>query len=78
MNGEYETASGEVGVLKAVWMSEKSKQTIFLAISFDGHRYVGCMTLSDVAFCYQIYGILQNHIGKTIKEIGDLDLSYTL
>lgn len=78
MNGEYTAATGEVGILKAAWMSEKSQQTIFLAIIHNGQRYVGCMALSDVAFCNQLYGILQNHIGRTIKEIGNLDLSFTL
>jgi hypothetical protein len=34
--------------------------------------------IPDVAFCHQLYGILQNQIGKAIKEIGDLDLSFTL
>ena len=78
MNGEYKTTSGEVGFLRAVWMSEKSKQTIFLAISLNGHRYVGCMALSDVSFCNQLYSVLQSQIGKPIEEIGGLDLSYTL
>jgi hypothetical protein len=78
MNGEYTKASGEVGILRAVWMSEKSQQTIFLAITYTGNRYVGCMTIPDVAFCNQLFGILQNQIGKAIKEIGDLDLSFTL
>jgi hypothetical protein len=78
MNGEYKSASGEIGILKAVWMNEKSQQTIFLAITHNGQRYVGCMALSDIAFCHQLYAILQNHIGRMIKEIGDLDLSHTL
>jgi hypothetical protein len=29
-------------------------------------------------FCRQLYIFLQGHIGKSIKEIGDLDLSHTL
>jgi hypothetical protein len=32
----------------------------------------------DVSFCCQIATVLQEHLGKAIKEIGDLEVSYTL
>lgn len=78
MNGQNIMASGEVGTLKDVWMSEKSRLTIFLAISFENRRYVGCMALSDAAFCNQLFTILRGQVGRRIEEIGDLDLSFTL
>jgi hypothetical protein len=78
LNGVNVAASGEVGVLKDVWMSEKSRLTIFLAISYGNRRYVGCMTLSDASFCNQLCGLLRGEVGRTIEEIGGLDLSFTL
>ncbi len=39
---------------------------------------MGALVLNDKAFCRQLYSILQDSVGKSIKEIGDLDLSYTL
>lgn len=78
MNGQNIMACGEVGMLKDVWMSEKSRLTIFLAISFENRRYVGCMALSDAAFCNQLFSILREQIGASIEAIGDLDLSFTL
>lgn len=78
LNGENLMASGEIGVLKDVWMSDKSRMTIFLAIAHNSRRYVGCLALTDASFCGQLYALLRGHIGKTVAEIGDLDLSFTL
>ena len=78
MNGQNVMASGEVGTLRDVWMSDKSRLTIFLAVSFEDRRYVGCMALADAPFCNQLYSVLRAQIGRTIEEIGDLDLSFTL
>jgi hypothetical protein len=78
LNGVNVTATGEVGVLKDVWMSKKSRLTIFLAISFENRRFVGCMTLSDPPFCSQLYRLLRGEVGRTIEEVGGLDLSFTL
>ena len=44
----------------------------------EGHPYVGCLFLDDAIFCAQMITIIQNQAGLTIKESGDLDLSYTL
>jgi hypothetical protein len=34
--------------------------------------------LDDPAFCREIFEVLIHNLGKTIREIGDIDLSYTL
>jgi hypothetical protein len=36
---------------------------------------MGDLYMSDHAFCMQIYEMLVRHCGKTIQEIGDIDLS---
>ena len=39
-----------------------------------GAEYIGDLLVSDDAFCTQIYEMLLGHCGKTIQEIGDIDL----
>jgi hypothetical protein len=51
---------------------------LFLLIRHEGFRYMGSMAFDDPAFCYEIYRLLQSNVGRPIKDIGDLDLSYTL
>jgi hypothetical protein len=43
-----------------------------------GAEYVGAVLLNDPAFCREIFEVLSGHVGKTIQEIGDINLSYTL
>jgi hypothetical protein len=70
---------GEVGILKAVLHSPiKSNHKCFLVMEHCGAEYVGALLLDDPAFCREIFDILIQNLGKTIQEIGDIDLSYTL
>jgi hypothetical protein len=39
---------------------------------------MGALVFTDSAFCRQLYEILQQHVGRSIEEIGDVDLAYTL
>ena len=39
---------------------------------------MGFMGFDDPSFCSDIYRLLKSNVGLSIKEIGDLDLSYTL
>jgi len=50
---------------------------LFLLIRHEGFRYMGGMAFDDPAFCYDLYRLLKS-AGRSIKEIGDLDLSHTL
>ena len=51
---------------------------IFIFITFESSRYMGFLSFDDERFCSQIYTLLKSKAGLSIKEIGDLDLSYTL
>ncbi len=76
-NRSVKVVKGEVGVLKYVHSnSELSK--CFLVIDYQSETYVGCILCRDHAFCNQISHLLRDHVGRPIKEIGDLDLSSTL
>ena len=42
----------------------------------EGRKYVGTLMLGDSTFCREIYTLLIEHRGKTIREIGEIELSY--
>jgi hypothetical protein len=69
---------GEVGILKTVFVSSvKPSTSCFLIMEHAGAEYMGELFVSDAAFCMEIYEMLLRHCGKTIQEVGDLDLSDT-
>jgi hypothetical protein len=68
---------GEVGVLKYVYDSDVCTK-FYLLINFEEEAYTGCLLFRDASFCHQISGTLRNHVGRQIKEIGDLDVSHLL
>ena len=71
--------TGEVGILKDVLPSTLPATKIcILIIEHSGAEYIGTLLLSDPIFCREIWTILAQNRGKTIQEIGDIDLSYTL
>jgi hypothetical protein len=41
-----------------------------------GAEYIGCLSFGNSAFCREVYIILSDHCGNTIREIGDIDISY--
>jgi hypothetical protein len=75
----YKKNLGEVGTLIGVILNEAAPDKLFLKMEITSDRqYMGCLAFDDQVFCRQLYIFLQDHIGKSIKEIGDLDLSHTL
>jgi hypothetical protein len=75
--GSTEKPVGEVGVLQQVLLNQLMNTTIFIFINFNGVRYMGSMRFDDPNFCAIVCDALKSHIGCSIKEIGDLDLSHT-
>jgi hypothetical protein len=65
---------GEIGNLQEVMMTETDDDILFIAIDYQGRRYIGAMAVDSPALCRQIYVLLQSHVGLSIEEIGDLDL----
>jgi hypothetical protein len=49
-----------------------------IVMKLDDQRYTADLMFDDAAFCKQIYELLQRNIGRSIEEIGDLDVSGTL
>jgi hypothetical protein len=67
----------EIGILKEALISAVTRPPrIYLIVTDDGHEYIGSLLFNDSAFCREIYALLKRHCGKTIAEIGSLDVSY--
>ena len=73
-----EWPTGEVGVLQQVWLHGELDNCLFLFIENHGGFYTGAMYFDNPSFCNQLYNLLMAKRGRSIKEIGDLDLSHTL
>jgi len=77
-NSSVRTLRGEVGVLTQVLSNSEMSRKCYLVIDFEGERYVGTLLCDDPAFNLQIPRILENYLGRPIKEIGDLDVGHLL
>ena len=69
---------GEIGILEQALMTEWFNNKIFVFVQYQEFRYMGLMQFDDPEFCYEIFVLLKAQLGRSIKDIGDLDLSHTL
>jgi hypothetical protein len=79
--GGYECTfpEGEVGILKEVLPSTAPpNNSCFLIMEHCGAEYIGTLLLSDHAFYLQIYSLLVHNCGRTIEDIGKIDIGHTL
>ena len=79
--GKYGAAerTGEIGKLTYVGSNPRRiPRAIFLHITHGSTPYCGSLLIEDPAFRLAMYELFQNHIGRTIQEIGDLDLAHLL
>ena len=75
--GDTTIVRGEVGVLRYVHLAAQQSKKCYLVIEHNGQNYVGALLFDDSAFCSQLCALLQQHLGQSIKEIGDLEVSFT-
>jgi hypothetical protein len=64
---------GEAGVLKAVRRTPKPGH-LSLEVEYEGDTWSGGFTLEDLALCARVYELLQQNLGRSLREIGDLEL----
>jgi hypothetical protein len=85
--GENEKPHGETGFLKQIHISivppdnpqrKKPFNHLYVYMDYREGSYVGCLIFDDAATCRQMGKILIAQCGRTIKEIGDLDLNHLL
>ena len=76
---ENQTLKGEIGFLREVRVSRMGGfNRCFLVIDYEGSAYMGTLFVDNFAFCVQMFQLLRSHCGKSLTEIGNLELSYTL
>jgi hypothetical protein len=69
--------TGEVGVLIFVHSNPSMPKKCFLVIDHGAEPYVGALIFDNQDFCKHVCGFLQNHLKRSIREIGDLDFPHT-
>ena len=67
----------EIGVLRRVRFNSVVPHQCFLLIDHENEFFTGALIFNDTNFCCQITDMLRRHVGRSIREIGDLDLSHT-
>jgi hypothetical protein len=72
------TVKGEIGVLTYVYSNPRMSSRCFLVIDYEGDPYVGALIFESHTFCDQITHLLWGQINRSIREIGNLNLSHTL
>jgi len=68
------TLTGELGVLMHIGSDPKSPRSLYIHIAHENLSYVGRLLFDNSRFCHRISVLLQKHIGRSIREIGDLEL----
>ena len=74
--GDVKIVKGEVGVLIYVHAGG-AVNTSYLVIEHENQNYSGSLVFDDGPFCRQIVDLLQRYCGRSVKEIGDLQVSFT-
>jgi hypothetical protein len=55
---------------------EESGSTIAFEVEYDGNEFTGHLTINDPKFRGNFLEVLNKSIGKSIKEIGSLDILF--
>jgi hypothetical protein len=67
---------GEIGVLASA-DTARTAARCYLSINFENERYTGTLSFDDVAFGWFVTKTFKDRIGEPIKDIGDLDVSFS-
>ena len=78
LNLERESIRDEIGILRHATMVEQIPTRCFLFMEYDRRTYTGALLFDDAPFCRQIVQRLEFYIGCSIKEIGDIEVDFTL
>ncbi|HEY1269782.1 MAG TPA: hypothetical protein VGH16_21160 [Candidatus Binatia bacterium] len=80
--GAVEQIDGELGVLTQVVVAgeipNEQPAQIYLFMQCDGRSYVSVLLFSDAVFCREVGELMKRYCGRTLEEIGGLDLSRLL
>jgi hypothetical protein len=77
-SGPVKTLFGEIGVLRYAYSSLQPFSQCTLLIDYENQRFAGVLLFDNPDFCVQICNLLQANANRSIEEIADLDLSFTM
>ena len=66
--------TGEDGILIYVHAATDSNKCD-LVVEYENENYTGTLVFDGAKLCHEVAALLRQHIGKSITEIGDLDVS---
>jgi hypothetical protein len=72
------TLRGEVGTLQYVHARPDLSSQCFLVIDYEGESYVGCLLMENNGAARTLARIFTSNLKRSIKDIGDLEVSETL
>jgi hypothetical protein len=75
---QVRTVRGEVGILTYAYSNAELPGKCYLVIDYEGEAYVGTLLLENHEFCKKLCELLNLHLNKPTKDIGDLDLQQML
>jgi hypothetical protein len=61
-------------MLENIRQSTVDPETRFMMMSYGGGRYLGRLTFDQKGPCQQVSELLKTHCGRTLTEIGGLDI----
>jgi len=74
ISGQGNPPDDETSSLEEVHRSTVVKNECFLIIECDETRYMGALQFDDEQCCEKICRLLSDHCGKSIRDIGELDV----
>jgi hypothetical protein len=76
VHSRTEKVYGEVGKFTGTKVSDAIPTAIFLTMEFEQKQYMGFLSINDAVLCRHLNKLLNEHVWRSIEEIGDLDLSF--
>jgi hypothetical protein len=67
-----------VGVLVNTIILESLPQCLFIRMEHEYELFLGSLLVGSQPLCIQFHELLQQYIGKSIEEIGDLEIDFLL
>jgi hypothetical protein len=66
----------ERGILADVSRNTLIPNKIFVAMEYQAERYIAVLAFDDEVFANQLYPLLKKNIGRSILQLGELDLAH--
>jgi hypothetical protein len=74
MGRDRKLLRGEVGVLTDAYSNNQAESAIFVVIRFRAEKFIGALLFTDCSCRTRILSLLQANAGRSIREIGDLEV----